>query len=50
MEGRPLSLNVGEKATEIQNNNEFQLSLSAFSNGSQGKVNSEKNQSICMRV
>ena len=46
MEGRPLSLNVSERAAEIQNNNVFQLSLSAFSKGFQEKVNSEKNQSI----
>ena len=46
MEGRPLSLNVSERAAEIKTNNVFQLSLSAFSKGFQEKVNSEKNQSI----
>ena len=50
MEGRPLCLNIGERAAEIQNNNVFQLSLSAFSKGFQEKVHSEKNQSICMKV
>lgn len=50
MEGRPLSLNVGEKVAEIQNNNVFWLLSSAFSKGLQENVNSEKNQSICMKT
>lgn len=40
---------LGEKAAEIQSNNVVWLLPSAFSERLQEKINSEKNESICMK-